>query len=99
MGGRTGKSAVSHKLTNPHMTILSWFLCIILCVCVFAVPGVRPGSGSERWSAALPVAQQSAASGRQPERYQPAPADVPGNAYTYTTFSCSISIGHHFHSD
>lgn len=45
--------------------------------------GVRPGSGSERWCAALPVAQQSAATGRQPERDQPAPTDVPGNTYTH----------------
>lgn len=40
--------------------------------------GVRPGSGSERWRAALPVAQQPAASGCQPERDQPTPTDVAG---------------------
>lgn len=45
---------------------------------VCSLPGVRPGSGSERWRAALPVAQQPAASGCQPERDQPAPTDVPG---------------------
>lgn len=46
--------------------------------------GVRPGSGSERWRAALPVAQQPAASGCQPERNQPTPTDVAGKTHTHT---------------
>ena len=93
----TWEGAQVNQLCHIHTCnwthILSGCLSLILCVCVCvcAGPGVWPGSGSERWCAALPVAQQPDASSCQPERDQPAPTDVPGNTHT---FSWCISIFH-----
>lgn len=62
-----------------------------LCVCVWG-SGLWPGAGPQRWRAALPVAQQPAAPGRQPEGDQPASADVPGNTCARRTSFLSVSM-------
>lgn len=59
---------------------------------VRVVSGLRSGSGPQRWRAALPAAQQPAAAGRQPERDQPAPADVPGSTCAWRNPFQSVSI-------